>query len=148
MFFSCLHQTNRKFSFLEILSVWLHNRTLSGFYPIGDNGLTQYSTDYFKEINRIDRTEDYRLTAVLENDHFQTNNNFKITLKRILIALKFLFIDPYFIHQILALTLDHWMRLYGEDRHEKRYDPEKRSKVSFIRLWMVTLERIPSLNKG
>lgn len=143
MFFSCLHQTMKKFSLLERICVWFHNRTLSGFYPIGDHGLTQHSSNYFTELKRIDRTEDYRLTAVLENDHFQTNNNVKITLKGVLMGIKFFLFDPYFIHQLLALPLDHWMRLYGQDRHEKRYDSEKRAKVSFIRLWMVTLEKKP-----
>lgn len=141
VFFSCLHQIKQKFNFRMATSVWLLNRTMSGFYPFGDQGLTQYSTPYFKEVKRIDRTEDYRLTAVLEKDHFQTKKNFKINLKYICKAFAWIVLDPYFIHRLLGILIDHWMYCYGPDWNERRYDPEKRSKVSVVRLWMVTLEK-------
>lgn len=143
VFFSCLHQIRKNWSFLEAASVWSMNRSMSGFYPIGDHGLTENAMPFFKELNRVDRTEDYRLTAVLEKDHFQGNSNIFFKPKMIWIGLKALIVDPYFIQRLIGLALDHWMRLYGKDRYEKRYDPEKRLKTSIVRLWMVTLQRKP-----
>jgi hypothetical protein len=140
VFLSCLHQVKKDWNFLETISVWVINRTMSGFYPIGENGLIQYATQHFKEINRVDKTEDYRLTAILEKQHFQTNNNFVLNWRTIFNGIKWIFLDPHFVHRLIGLPLDAWMRLYGTDRRERKYDPEKRVRVSIVRLWMITLE--------
>ena len=141
VFLSCLHQIRTKLTFMELLSVWIMKRTLSGFYPISDHGLTQYSIPYFKELRRVDRTEDYRLTAVIEKEHFQRGDCVTWNLKTLLKGIKWFIIHPYTIHSLLACISDAWMRTYGADRLEKKYDPEKREKVSMIRLWMVTLQK-------
>ena len=44
----------------------------SGCYPFGDDGLTKHCAPNLTEVSRYDKTQDYRLTAVVDKNHFQT----------------------------------------------------------------------------
>lgn len=141
VFLSCLHQEEKPLDFHRYISKFLMDRTMCGFYPIGDQGLSKNAVSYFNEIKRFDETENYRITAVVEPEHFQTNHNVRMNLKRFLLGLKWLVVDPYFVHRLLGIVADHWMSFFGEDPYAKEYNPEKRSKLTYVRLWMILFEK-------
>lgn len=149
VFISCLHLNpniveNSKFALLKcglkiVLSTLLMIRSHSGCYPFGDDGLTKHCAPHFTELHRYDKTEDYRLTAVLDRDHFQTPK-IKWTRSKILYLLLFLLIDPHHIHKWLDHFFDAWMNGYGNNGYELSYDPTKRRKTSYVTLWWIVLK--------
>nr|QBK93631.1 MAG: mycolic acid cyclopropane synthetase [Pithovirus LCPAC404] len=140
VFISCLHQTLKKPTILQRISMYFLVRYHSGFYPRGDYGLTKWSTSFFKEISRADKTEDYRLTGLRNSSHFQAPK-IELNIQKILYAVALLFLDPHFLHKCFAIYFDAWMRLYGEDWQDKEYNPEKRVKLSKVVLWWLLLEK-------
>ena len=70
IFISCIHMLAKDKKPKDLFKSYLQIRFHSGYYPIGDNTLVNYSTKYFSEIARYDKTEDYRLTSVLDDKHF------------------------------------------------------------------------------
>jgi hypothetical protein len=149
VFISCLHLNpniveNSKFALLKcglkiVLSTLLMIRSHSGCYPFGDDGLTKHCAPHFTELHRYDKTEDYRLTAVLDRDHFQTPK-IKWTRSKIFYLLLFFLIDPHHIHKWLDHFFDAWMNGYGNNGYELSYDPTKRRKTSYVTLWWIVLK--------
>ena len=139
VFISCLHQTTLPITPKMVISRYLLIRYHSGMYPFDDDGLTKWSKEYFKELKRFDKTEDYRLTGVLDRQHFQAPI-LKWTIKKVLrIPLSFL-LDPHTIHKWFDLYFHAWMNCYGEDCWDPEYNPEKRRETSFMRLWWLVLQ--------
>lgn len=143
VFLSCLHfhkgKSMRKQGLKLLLSILLLIRYHSGSYPTGKDGLTKHSTKYFDEIQRWDRTEDYRLTGVIDNDHFQAPK-IRWSFQKILSIVLLFFLDPHHLHKWLDIKYDAWFNLYGQDAYAKRYDVEERYKKSFVVLWWVLLK--------
>lgn len=143
VFISCLHfhggKSMRKQGFKLWLSILLLIRYHSGSYPSKPDGLTRFSTDYFNEIGRWDRTEDYRLTGVLDKDHFQAPA-IKWTPQKIARMLGLIILDPHHFHKWIDIKYDAWFNLYGEDAYAKRYDVEERYKKSSVVLWWLLLK--------
>lgn len=141
VFLSCLHQVDRPLDFHRLVSKYLMDRTMSGYYPIGDNSLSKNALPYFNELERFDETENYRITGVIDPEHFQGNTNIKLNLKRILLGIKWIFVDPYFFHRLAGIAVDHWMSFFGDKPYAREYDPEKRSKLTYVKLWMILFEK-------
>ncbi len=143
IFLSCLHfnkrKSMRKQGFKLWLSILLLIRYHSGSYPSGNDGLTQYAEAYFDELNRWDRTEDYRLTGVLDRDHFQAPK-VRWNLKKILRVIYLFFLDPHHIHKWIDIKLDAWFNLYGDDAYSLDYNIEERYQKSFVVLWWILLK--------
>ena len=149
VFISCLHlnpnvvenskfaifKTNLKIAFSTLLMIRSH----SGCYPYGDDGLTKHCAPHFTEVCRYDKTEDYRLTAVLDKNHFQSPD-IKWTLSKIFHIPLFLILDPHHIHKWLDHFFDAWMNCYGKDNCALTYDLTKRRKTSFVTLWWVVFK--------
>lgn len=148
VFLSCLHfhggKSIRKQGFKLWLSTLLLIRYHSGSYPSGKYGLTKHAAQYFNETNRWDRTEDYRLTGVLDNDHFQAPQ-IRWSLKKVLRICLLFFLDPHHIHKWIDIKYDAWFNLYGKDAYAKTYNIEERYKKSFVILWWVLLENKKTL---
>jgi len=150
VFISCLHLNpnvveNTKFAMLKtnlkiVFSTLLMIRSHSGCYPFGDDGLTKHCAPHFTEVSRWDKTEDYRLTAVLDKNHFQSPD-IKWTLSKILYIPLFLVLDPHHIHKWLDHYFDAWMNCYGKDNDTLTYDPPKRRQTSFVTLWWIVLKQ-------
>lgn len=143
VFLSCLHfhggKSIRKQGFKLWLSTLLLIRYHSGSYPSGKEGLTQYAEEYFDETGRWDRTEDYRLTGVIDKDHFQAPK-IRWDLKKLARLVMLFFLDPHHIHKWIDIKYDAWFNLYGEDAYAQRYDVEERYQKSLVILWWVLLK--------
>ncbi|MFZ2648820.1 MAG: class I SAM-dependent methyltransferase [Burkholderiaceae bacterium] len=140
VFISCLHQNDRTWGLQANVSAYFLTRYHSGFYPMGRDGLTRWSCDWFDEEARWDKTEDYRLTGVLDRDHFQAPK-IRWSLRKLCMVPLLLLCDPHHFHKWIEIKLDAWMRLFGERRWDERYDPQFRQKVSYVILWWLLLER-------
>ncbi|MBL4889370.1 MAG: class I SAM-dependent methyltransferase [Candidatus Lindowbacteria bacterium] len=149
VFISCLHmnptvaQPSKFFVFRyqlkNFLSSLLLIRMHSGSYPWGDDGLTKHCTPFFSEISRYDKTEDYRLTGVLDNEHFQSPK-IKWTRAKILYIPYLMLVDPHHIYKWLDFHYDAWMNYFGKDNYERKHDPEKRRRTSMVTLWWLILK--------
>lgn len=142
VFISCLHQTPLPLTLKMVLSRYLLIRYHSGMYPYNDDGLTKWSKDNFKELKRFDKTEDYRLTGVLDRQHFQAPILTWTTKKMRMIPVSFL-LDPHYLHKWFDLYFHAWMNCYGEDCWDPEYNPKKRRQTSFMRLWWLVLQHEP-----
>jgi len=158
VFISCLHINPNvatysissifKYNLKILLSTLLLIRTHSGCYPFGDDGLTKHSAPYFTEINRYDKSEDYRLTAVMDKNHFQAPK-IKWTLSKILHIPLLFIVDPHHIYKWFDHYFDAWMNCYGKDNYELTYNSEKRRKTSFVTLWWIVLKHhLPGARVG
>ncbi len=161
MFTSCLHINNRFVDPVDprksrtpegisarlkarlFLSNLLKIRFHSGSYPRTDRGLLQHAERYFDVVSVLDRTEDYRLTAVLDPEHFQAPK-FQWTLKKALKTAHLALVDPFHLHKWLDLKFDAWMNFYGKDPYDPTYNPEKRRETSAMLLYWHVL----SLREG
>ncbi len=142
VFISCLHQKSKKLdSFKEGFVAYLLDKYHSGCYPYGDDGLTKNCSTHFKELSRYDKTEDYRLTSVLDRDHFGAPK-IRWNLKRIL-HLPILFIlDPHHIHKWVDIAVDGWMWWhFGEDAWNPNYGSEHQKQNRRATLWWLVLEK-------
>jgi cyclopropane-fatty-acyl-phospholipid synthase len=149
VFISCLHlnpnvvenskfaifKTNLKIAFSTLFMIRSH----SGCYPYGDDGLTKHCAPHFTEVRRYDKTEDYRLTAVLDKNHFQSPK-IRWTLSKIMYIPLFLVLDPHHIYKWLDHCFDAWMNCYGKDNYALTYDITKRRQTSFVTLWWIVFK--------
>ncbi len=148
VFASCLHTREEdgkvmaSMSWMQRLSTFLMIRYHSGSYPLGKDGLTRYSQKYFDVIRQEDKTEDYRITGVLDPDHFQSPKIRWTPQKALMLPVVFL-INPHFVHSWLDLKLDAWMRLFGDDYMSTQYDPQKRAGTTTVVLWWILWQRKP-----
>jgi len=87
-----------------------------------------------------DRTEDYRVTAVLIKDHFQASGiSTLITGERIIKGFVVLLLDPYFFVRASHYIFPAWMNFYGDDAFSEKYDPEFRAKTTFVKDFFILL---------
>ena len=96
----------------------------------------------FNVLNINDKTEDYRLTGVMDRKHFQAVK-IKLTAKKVGYAILLLFLDPFVLHRLLYYGQDSWMFLYGDNAYSPEYDAAYRKSVSRVLLYWITLERKP-----
>jgi hypothetical protein len=142
VFISCLHTKGKKWDFYRLFSWYLLDGTMCGLYPRGENGLTK-NANSFDVISCIDRTEDYRLSAVKASEGWQHRKvgfglgYFDFSKK----VIYFTLVDPFILHHLLSQIFDAWMSFYGDDPYDKSYNPEKRESLSFISLYMILLQK-------
>lgn len=141
VFISCIHWVKKLYTPREYLSVYLLDKYHSGFYPFGDEGLTKWAKPYFNEVNKFDKTEDYRLTSVLDGKHFGAPK-IKWTLKKLL-CLPILFLtDPHHLHKWLDIKTDTWMWWhFGDNAYNPNYDNEYQRQKRRVTLWWLVLEK-------
>lgn len=137
---TCLHQVRDFKSVYEKVLAYLCDKVHSGFYPSGEDGLTKNSPPYFKELNRFDRTEDFRLTSVLDRYHFGAPK-FEWNLKKAFFIPLLFFLDPNHLHKWIFFALDGWMRFhFGKNAWDPSYHKERQKNTLIKQLWIV-LER-------
>ena len=143
IFISCLHQNKlfvgKSFGILGKISSYFLVRYHSGYYPKGKDGLTRYSTNWFGVVQQDDKTEDYRLTAVLDKKQFQAPK-VQWNFRTLYYALILFILDPHHIHKWIDIYMVAWMNLYGDDVYSKEYNVEKRAKSSIVLLWWITFQ--------
>ncbi|VAW38146.1 hypothetical protein MNBD_CHLOROFLEXI01-318 [hydrothermal vent metagenome] len=142
LFISCLHMIKSPRTFADHFSCYLQTRFHSGFYPSGDDGLTQWSATRFSEIARYDKMEDYRLTSVLDDKHFGSPKIRWNLKKRLTVPLLFL-LDPHHLHKWLEWRTGAWMWHFGADALRPEYDNAYQKPLRFVTLWWLILQRKP-----
>eukprot|EP00457_Paulinella_chromatophora_P007758 gb/GEZN01007783.1/.p1 GENE.gb/GEZN01007783.1/~~gb/GEZN01007783.1/.p1 ORF type:complete len:433 (-),score=50.52 gb/GEZN01007783.1/:156-1454(-) len=132
MFSSCLHQTVgwREFSKHRswLVFEWICMYSIySGVYPFGEDGLEKWAPKDMPLVLKEDRTEDYRMTSILERDHFGWMK-YHFSLRSLIISVGSLFLDPHMViyHFDLFRTLlgfpNAWMwHIGGIDPKQPRY---------------------------
>jgi cyclopropane fatty-acyl-phospholipid synthase-like methyltransferase len=142
VFISCLHQTRRPRDWKFYFHSYFMDKFYSGHYPFVDEGPLKVCQPWFNVLSIDDKTEDYRLTGVMDRKHFQAVR-IKLTAKKVAYATLLLFLDPFVIHRLLYYGQDSWMFLYGENAYSPEYDVAYRKSVSRVLLYWITLERKP-----
>jgi cyclopropane fatty-acyl-phospholipid synthase-like methyltransferase len=142
VFISCLHQTRRRRDWKFYFHSYFMDKFYSGHYPFVDEGPLKVCQPWFNVLTIDDKTEDYRLTGVMDRKHFQAVK-IKLTAKKVAYAIVLLFLDPFVIHRLLYYGQDSWMFLYGENAYSPEYDVAYRKNVSRVLLYWITLERKP-----
>ncbi len=140
VFISCLHLIRLAEDLRGYLSCYFQTRYHSGFYPISDDGLTQWSREYFSEIARYDKTEDYRLTSVFDDKHFGSPK-VRWNRKRLLLVPLLFLIDPHHIHKWLELKTDAWMWHFGKDAFSPIYNNAYQKTLRHVTLWWIVFEK-------
>jgi cyclopropane fatty-acyl-phospholipid synthase-like methyltransferase len=140
VFISCLHMIRGQQGIADSFACYLQTRFHSGYYPSQDDGLTKNATPYFTELERFDRTEDYRLTSVLDSDHFGSPK-IEWTLRRILSIPVLFLLDPHHIHKWMEIKTDAWMWHFGKDAFNPKYDNDHQKPLRHVTLWWLVLER-------
>lgn len=140
IFISCLHMIRPPHTFKGNFACYLQTRYHSGFYPVGDAGLTQWSGDYFTELERYDKTEDYRLTSVKDSNHFGSPK-INWTVQKVLAAILLFFLDPHHVHKWLEINTDAWMWHFGKDAFNPEYDNAHQLQLRHVTLWWLILEK-------
>lgn len=141
VFISCLHHLKELRTLRERLSVYLIDKYHSGFYPFGDDGLTKWSKPYFNEIERFDKTEDYRLTSALDNKHFGAPK-IQWNLQKVLCLPILLLTDPHHLHKWIDIITDTWMWWhFGDDAYNSNYDNNYQKNKRRVTLWWLVLEQ-------
>jgi len=139
---SCYHQTRDIDNLTSLVATWCLNNNVEGFYPRGDEALSGLAEKCgFTEVERREKTEDYRLTGALNAATWQRAKGLNMEWEHLLNILLYSFIDPYFIFRILTRNVDYWMMCYGERSYAKEYDSEYRRKVSYVTLWWILLNK-------
>ncbi len=142
VFISCLHMTNAPKTLEDIFACYLQTRSHSGFYPREDDGLVKWSEGYFTELERYDKTEDYRLTSVIDPSHFGSPD-FNWSLKRVGQVMLLFFLDPHHIHKWLEFRTEAWMWHFGKDAFNPKYDNEYQKSIRHVTLWWLVLQKNP-----
>lgn len=124
-----------RYFFSNLLKIRYH----SGSYPKGKVGLVKYAEKHFNLLEAHDLTEDYRLTGVLDKDHFQAPL-MKITFNKIMRAFLLFLLDPHHLHKWIDIKYDAWMNFYGENAYSIEYNPEFRRNTSYMILYWHLLE--------
>ncbi len=139
VFMSCLHQARKPRTWRFYFHSYFMDKFYSGYYPFVDEGPIKECEPWFDVIKVEDKTEDYRLTGVRDNKHFQAVK-IKLTPKKIIYFCMLLLLDPHAIHRLFYYKQDSWMYFYGDNAYDNNYDPEYRKKVSYVLLFWVTFE--------
>lgn len=141
IFISCLHRKNKGFESLrEAITLFLLDKYHSGCYPIGDHGLTKNASPYFSELKRYDKTEDYRLTSVLDRNHFGAPK-IKLNLQKVLYIPLLLLLDPCHIHKWVEIWIDGWMWWhFGDCAWDQTYGGEQQTQKRRATLWWIVLQ--------
>ncbi len=140
VFISCLHMTKPPKALFDFFACYLQTRFHSGFYPVGDDGLAKWSSGYFTELERHDKTEDYRLTSVLDPNHFGSPV-VNWTLKKVGRAVLLFLLDPHHLHKWMEYRVDAWMWHFGEDAFNKNYDNAYQKKLRHVTLWWLVFQK-------
>lgn len=100
---SCLHQTHRweDETPYGISQCYMMTSYYDGIYPYLDDGLSKFAALDFDLVHNEDRTEDYRMTSLLNRDHFGYLKH-SLTPAGILTSFCSFFTDP----QSLIMHLD------------------------------------------
>lgn len=139
VFLSCLHQTRRRRTWKFYFHAYFMDKMYSGHYPFVDEGPVAACLRWFDVASVEDKTEDYRLTGVLDRRHFQAVS-FRLTPRKLAYAALLLLLDPHVLHRVLYYLCDSWMFFYGEDPYSPVYDAERRRAVSYVLLYWITIE--------
>ncbi len=142
IFISCLHMIRSPRTLEDFWACYLQTRFHSGFYPVGDNGLMKWSGDYFTELERHDKTEDYRLTSVFDPNHFGSPD-IKMTPKKMGWAILLFFLDPHHLHKWMEYRTEAWMWHFGKDAFNPKYDNEHQKQIRHVTLWWLILQKNP-----
>ncbi|MBF0546340.1 MAG: class I SAM-dependent methyltransferase [Candidatus Riflebacteria bacterium] len=139
VFISCLHQTRKPRTWKFFFHSYFMDKFYSGHYPFIDEGPLKECHTWFDVVKVEDKTEDYRLTGVSDQKHFQA---VKITLtpKKIAYLCCLFILDPHVIHRLLYYTQDSWMFFYGDNPYSKDYDSNYRKSTSYVALFWITLQ--------
>ena len=125
----------------RILGAYFIDKHCCGHYPYGDDGLTKFSTNHFKELARFDKTEDYRIASVLDPDHFGCCK-IHWDLKKILHSALLILLDPCHIHKLIESKATNWMYThFGKDAWECSYGKEHQKQQRAVNLWWLLLEK-------
>lgn len=140
VFISCLHQNRVQWSWKDYFQGYLVDKVYSGYYPFLELSPIMLSHHIgFKNIDLLDKTEDYRLTGVKDRKHFQAVSiNWNVS--KLMALLKLFFLDPFLFHRFLYYKMDSWMFFYGKNAYSEKYDLDYRKQVSFVSLYWATLE--------
>jgi cyclopropane fatty-acyl-phospholipid synthase-like methyltransferase len=142
VFISCLHTNDKPMDIYRKFCWYILDSTMCGLYPHGKDGLTKNASSY-TVISHVDRTEDYRLSAVKTSEGWQ-RAKFRFGLRFLdfsKTALYFFAVDPFLFHHLLSQIFNAWMSFYGRDAYDRSYDPEKRQALSYVNLYMILLEK-------
>jgi cyclopropane fatty-acyl-phospholipid synthase-like methyltransferase len=140
IFMSCLHQKKMDWKWIDYLHGYLVDKTYSGYYPFIELSPASLSRNFgFKIVEMLDKTEDYRITAVRDRKHFQAVK-INWTASKVFFLFCFSLLDPFVLHRMAYFYMDSWMHFYGEDAYSEKYDAEYRKKVSYVSLQWTTLE--------
>jgi cyclopropane fatty-acyl-phospholipid synthase-like methyltransferase len=140
VFISCLHQTRRPRDWKFYLHSYFMDKFYSGHYPFVDEGPLKVCQPWFDVVRVVDKTEDYRLTGVMDRKHFQAVK-VELTARKVAYAALLLILDPFVIHRLLYYAQDSWMFLYGDNAYSPDYDTAYRQSVSRVLLYWITLEK-------
>ncbi len=142
IFISCLHMIRDPNTAWGNFACYLQTRFHSGYYPKGDDGLTKYLGNDFAEIARYDKTEDYRLTSVLDDAHFGSPT-IRMTPRKWASALLLFFLDPHHLHKWSEYYTEAWMWHFGSDAFNPEYNNEHQKQLRHVTLWWLVLEKRP-----
>lgn len=134
---SCLHDMKPSKSFMQYVRGYFFDKYYSGLYPTGDQGLSKYAKNYLEEVNRFDKTEDYRLATVLDPNHF-AQYNIRWNVKKIGYFFLYLLLDPCFLHKWVEVKTNGWMHLqFGKNAWEKSYGQKHLKEERCVTLWWI-----------
>lgn len=142
VFISCLHTNDKPMDIYRKFCWYILDATMCGLYPHGKDGLTKNANSY-NVISHVDRTEDYRLSAIKASEGWQLGN-FGLGLGFLDFSkavLYFFVVDPFLFHHLLSQIFDAWMSFYGKEPYDRAYNPEKRQALSYVHLYMILLEK-------
>ena len=143
IFVSCLHMIVSPKTLGYYFACYLQTRFHSGFYPNADHDLVRCASAYFTELERHDKTEDYRLTSVLDSEHFGSPT-IRWTPKKVGRAVLAFLLDPHHLHKWLEYRVDAWMWHFGPDAYNQNYDNEYQKTRRHVTLWWLVLQKRPS----
>lgn len=148
VFISCLHHVQQETNWKERMYVYLLDHYHSGSYPGKDDGLTKWSQPYFRELERWDKTEDYRLTSVNDRNHFGAPK-IRWSLKKVKLVPVLFLLDPHHLHKWLCIKVDAWMNWhFGESAWIETYRRPEGLHQGQARLWWLLLEKHKSFSAG
>ncbi|MEM7127852.1 MAG: hypothetical protein AAF702_16080 [Chloroflexota bacterium] len=87
-------------------------------------------------------TEDYRLTSVLDSDHFGSPI-IHWTPKKVGLALLAFLLDSHHLHKWLEYKTDAWMWHFGPDAFNQHFDNEYQKSLRHVTLWWLILQKNP-----
>lgn len=140
VYLSLLHQVRRKRSLKFYFWSYLMDKFYSGHYPFEDEGPAVACRPWFNVVHIEDRTEDYRLSGVMDPLNFQAIR-YRWSFRQVAYVSMLFFFDPYVLHRLLFYFNDTWMKLYGNNPYDPSYDLDERLKSTWVRLLWIGMER-------